>query len=1193
AESPGTTVTLNAHTAYSVGETGPTGYSRSDSADCAGASIANGETKTCTVTNDDIQPVLHVIKHVINNNGGAAVASDFTMSVIGTNPSPSSFPGAESPGTTVAIDAGSYSVGESGPNGYSSSQSADCAGTLHVGDVKTCTVTNDDVQPVLHVIKHVINDNGGPKSANDFTLNVSGSSPSPSSFAGAESPGTTVAINAGSYSVTEGAHTGYADSYSSDCTGTLHVGDEKTCTVTNNDIQPKLVVIKKVVNDNGGTKTSGDFTLNVSGTNASPASFPGADSPGTTVALDAGSYSVTEGAHGGYTTSSSADCSGSIAVGETKTCTITNDDIQPVLHVIKHVVNDNGGTKSASDFTMNVSGSSPSPSSFGGAESPGTTVAINAGSYSVTEGAHTGYADSYSADCSGSLSVGDEKTCTVTNNDIQPKLVVIKHVINDNGGTKSASNFTMSVTGNSAAPASFPGAESPGTTVALDAGSYSVGEGTHTGYAISTSADCSGSIAVGETKTCTVTNNDQPAKLVVIKHVVNDNGGTATAASFTMSVTGASPSPSSFPGAESPGTNVALNAGSYSVGESGPSGYSRSDSAECSGSIDIGETKTCTITNDDVQPKLVVIKHVINDNGGTKAASDFTMSVAGSSPSPGSFPGDEGGTTVAINAGSYSVSESGPTSYSSSFSSYCTGSIAVGQTKTCTVTNNDIQPKLVVIKHVVNDNGGTASAANFTMSVTGASPSPSSFPGAESPGTNVALNAGSYSVGESGPSGYARSDSADCSGSIDIGQTKTCTVTNNDVQPKLIVIKHVVNDNGGTATAANFNMTVTGNSPSASSFPGAESPGTTVAINAGSYSTGETGPSGYARSDSSDCAGSIAVGQTKTCTITNDDIQPKLVVIKHVINDDGATKTAADFTMSVTGSSPTPSSFPGAESPGTNVAINAGSYSVGEGAHTGYAMTSSADCSGSIAIGQTKTCTITNDDDNQAPVITSFTGTNSLFGPLVFVPSVFNGTFYDSAINDNPWIVNWSFDGVADPPNDSVPANGTNNHTFGPRSHTYGSAGCNHSATVKVTDKDGAFDTKTITIGVGTGAFLPPVTNTPVTNKLKNGQVLPVKIQITDCNGAGVNNLSPAIRLVEGDQTSVPDDSVVQITPPSVSNADTTGVMRSSGSDGSYIYNMSVNLPKMNTDYTIEIFPYWTSGTPSGPSMRHVIQATK
>src|SRR5205085_227569 len=115
-----------------------------------------------------------------------------------------------------------------------------------------------------------------------------------------------------------------------------------------------------------------------------------------------------------------------------------------------------------------------------------------------------------------------------------------------------------------------------------------------------------------------------------------------------------------------------------------------------------------------------------------------------------------------------------------------------------------------------------ALASSFTLSVTGNSPTPASFPGAESPGTTVSINAGTYSVSESGPSGYGQSNSADCSGSIAVGQTKTCIVTNNDVQSQLIVIKHVINNNGGTATASNFTLSVTGNSPTPGSFPWAE-----------------------------------------------------------------------------------------------------------------------------------------------------------------------------------------------------------------------------------------------------------------------------------------------------------------------------------------------------------------------------------
>jgi prealbumin domain-containing protein len=90
-------------------------------------------------------PTLHVIKHVVNDSGGSASAANFTMSVTGTSPNPASFAGAESPGTTVTLGAGSYNVTETGPSGYTASFSADCTGTIAAGETKTCTVTNDDV----------------------------------------------------------------------------------------------------------------------------------------------------------------------------------------------------------------------------------------------------------------------------------------------------------------------------------------------------------------------------------------------------------------------------------------------------------------------------------------------------------------------------------------------------------------------------------------------------------------------------------------------------------------------------------------------------------------------------------------------------------------------------------------------------------------------------------------------------------------------------------------------------------------------------------------------------------------------------------------------------------------------------------------------------------------------------------------
>jgi hypothetical protein len=226
--------------------------------------------------------------------------------------------------------------------------------------------------------------------------------------------------------------------------------------------------------------------------------------------------------------------------------------------------------------------------------------------------------------------------------------------------------------------------------------------------------------------------------------------------------------------------------------------------------------------------------------------------------------------------------------------------------------------------------------------------------------------------------------------------------------------------------------------------------------------------------------------------------------------------------------------------------------------------------------------------NNVAPHITSVTATNTYAGPLVFMTSSISTLFTDPGSADT-WINYLTFsDGGAETSTTQPAAQGGDSYKF-TLTHSFVTPGCK-TVTSRVNDDDGASNTFGPTpVNVGSGEFLPPVTNTPVTNKLKNGQVLPVKIKLTDCTGAPITNLNPAIVLKKGDLTSVGDDGVIPITPGSVSAADTTGFMRSSG-DGSYIYNMSVNIT-LNTDYTIIIYPFGT-GTPS-QYLAHVIQATK
>lgn len=109
--------------------------------------------------------------------------------------------------------------------------------------------------------------------------------------------------------------------------------------------------------------------------------------------------------------------------------------IQVPIHIIKHVINDSGGTSTASLFIIHVKSASidivgsPAP----GIESPGTLYTVATGTYVVSEEMKSGYLSSFSGNCdaSGVITVtsNTEQTCTITNNDIATTTPVIVTVI--------------------------------------------------------------------------------------------------------------------------------------------------------------------------------------------------------------------------------------------------------------------------------------------------------------------------------------------------------------------------------------------------------------------------------------------------------------------------------------------------------------------------------------------------------------------------------------------------------------------------------------------------------------------------------------------------------------------------------------------------------------------------------------------
>jgi hypothetical protein len=231
--------------------------------------------------------------------------------------------------------------------------------------------------------------------------------------------------------------------------------------------------------------------------------------------------------------------------------------------------------------------------------------------HTASETQQSGYtASAWGGDCAAAGTItllpGENKTCTITNNDVAPTLTLVKTVINNSGGNLQVGDFPLFIDGNSA---------TSGVAYAVQANvQHTASETQQSGYTASAwSGDCAanGTITLlpGESKTCTITNNDQPAYLTVIKHVVNDDGWSYVAGDFTMTINGITvPAGASFAGAESPGVTRQVYPGSYNVTESGPVPYAASYSADCTGSIALGESKSCTVTNDDLKISIDIEK---------------------------------------------------------------------------------------------------------------------------------------------------------------------------------------------------------------------------------------------------------------------------------------------------------------------------------------------------------------------------------------------------------------------------------------------------------------------------------------------------------------------------------------------------------------------------------------------------------
>ncbi|WP_457095288.1 galactose oxidase-like domain-containing protein [Lysobacter sp. P5_B9] len=276
------------------------------------------------------------------------------------------------------------------------------------------------------------------------------------------------------------------------------------------------------------------------------------------------------------------------------------------------------------------------------------------------------------------------------------RLTVRKVVVNDNGGNKVAADFGFSINGAAAVTFEADGSN----TLNLPAGTYTVTEPATSGYAASLS-NCSGIVlADNSNATCTITNNDIAGALVastgtskpvyvrsetvtMTAHVVR-NGQPVAGASVSFDALKPNLVNHSRGTAV---TDVNGNASASFVSGTGSSsiGTYLLTTTVTSGGL-TGTANASFVVQYAATATLTVNKVMVNENGGTRQASDFSFSVNGGAPV--AFQND-GSNVLSVAAGTYNVTEPSPLGYTPTYSNCSNIVLGVGGSATCTITNSD------------------------------------------------------------------------------------------------------------------------------------------------------------------------------------------------------------------------------------------------------------------------------------------------------------------------------------------------------------------------------------------------------------------------------------------------------------------------------------------------------------------------
>lgn len=715
-------------------------------------------------------------------------------------------------------------------------------------------------------------------------------------------------------------------------------------------------------------------------------------------------------------------------------CTITNTRINNgSLTIVK-----NAEPNGAQDFSFTTTGVGLSNFSLdddadGALSNTQVFSNLAAGMYAVSETAVIGWTQT-SATCDNgspidaiSLEAGGNITCTFVNTRDAGSILVNKLVDTDGDGSYETGNSGANTLGFRWGLDAGAVTNTMGSTVSsIATGNHTVTENSIANYHFvgwfttgSTQYSCSNpegntlpidiSVTKDVTRSITLCNARDTGTITVAKALnptidsgrfnlqvdgvtkVSDVGNGGTTDAITV-VTG------NHSVSEVAGTNTLLS--DYNSSISCDNGHNGTGTTLSNVAVTKDANVTCTITNTR-KTGLVAFEKIVS--GGTAVPADWTFSVSGVA---GTFAS---GSSVTLNTGVYTVTESGPANYTATGASGTCGSLSSSsatltvteQGGTCTFTNTRDMGNLKAVKTV--DDGSNLTQWSFALD--GGQPIQANAQGQVDFGqvttgvTHIITESGPTSsyqlISVSGTNCARQGDSLSADATVEKGGATVCTFSNNVNKGSITVIKDTVPDD-----VQDFGFTVTGSGLTGFTLDddgdngnGVSNTKTFSGLLPGNYTVTESTASGWdltalacVSDNQSLNVGSgntasltLSAGQSITCTFTN---TKKGHLIVHKITDPADDTTEFSVTASGNGVITGDAARTISTVLDADYEVVPGTYKVAETPVAGWDETGNTCVDVAVAAGETKECTITNQKDAFIVVdkVTNPVGNRTAFG---------------------------------------------------------------------------------------------------------------------------------------------------------------------------------------------------------------------